>query len=330
MIATSRHWLPLVAVVFLAGCQIPATGESRQQAASPLESPSPSGSDGSPASSSPGKSPGRSIDEVLLFFPAKFPDGQWAPKGLTFEDVWFNAADGTRLHGWYCPCDDARAAVLYCHGNGGNVSYCSRDLALLQHRLRVSVLAFDYRGYGRSHGVPTVEGVLKDARAARQLLAKRAGLDPAEVVLMGRSLGGAVAVRLASEAAPRGLILESTFSSLREVASQHYPALAWVVPPEKLNSVSAISRYDGPLLQSHGSADRTISYASGKRLFAAAKGPKTFVTIPRGDHNDPQTEDYYRKLDGFLDGLPAARTAGGIERARGSQPAAEPVPPGRQ
>jgi fermentation-respiration switch protein FrsA (DUF1100 family) len=158
-----------------------------------------------------------------------------------------------------------------------------------------------------------VEGVLKDARAARQVLAKRAGVDPAEVVLMGRSLGGAVAVRLASEAAPRGLILESTFSSLRDVASEHYPAVAWGVPQEKLNSVSAISRYDGPLLQSHGDADRTISFASGKKLFLAAKGPKTFVTIPGGDHNDAQTDDYYLQLDRFLDKLPIGRAANSAE-----------------
>jgi uncharacterized protein len=80
-----------------------------------------------------------------------------------------------------------------------------------------------------------------------------------------------------------------------------------------LNSVAAISRYVGPLLQSHGTADRTISFASGKRLFAAAKGPKTFVTIRGGDHNDAQTEDYYRQLDRFLDGLPAGQTARAAE-----------------
>ncbi len=285
------------------GCQSPPAAQSQQPSASALESQS-SGSDRSPASSSSGKSPGRSIDEQVLFFPSKFPAGDWPPKGLDFEDVWFSADDGTRLHGWFCPCDAPRAAVLYCHGNGGNVAYCSRDLALLQRRLRVSVLAFDYRGYGRSQGTPTVEGILRDARAARQILAKRVGLGAADLVLMGRSLGGAVAVRLASEAAPRGLVLESTFSSLRDVASEHYPGVAWLVPSEKLNSVSAISRYRGPLLQSHGDADRTISFASGRKLFLAAKGAKKFVTIPGGDHNDPQTDEYYGELDRFIEGLP--------------------------
>ncbi len=251
------------------------------------------------------KPPVRSIDELLLFFPAKFPAGQWTPRGLKFEDARFSADDGTRLHGWYCPCDDPRAVVLLAHGNGGNVSYCAHDLATLQRRLRVSVLAFDYRGYGRSQGVPSVEGIFKDAHAARQFLVRRAGVNSADVVLMGRSLDGAVVVQLAAESAPRGLVLESTFSSLRDVAKVHYPALAWLVPRAKLDSVSQIARYAGPLLQSHGDADRTIPFTLGRKLFDAAPGAKTFVKISGGDHNDPQTEDYYRRLDRFIGQLPA-------------------------
>jgi fermentation-respiration switch protein FrsA (DUF1100 family) len=261
----------------------------------------------SSASSPSSSSRHRSLDELLLFYPSKYPEGDWKPADLVFEDVWFPSPDGTRLHGWYCPCPNARAVLLYAHGNGGNLSQYASLMRYFQKDLRLTTLIFDYRGYGRSEGVPTVAGVLQDARAARALLARRAGVREEDVVLMGRSLGGAVAVQLAAQKRPRGLILESTFSSLREVAAIHYPRLAWIIPVDKLDSLSLIKRYDGPLLQSHGDADRTIPYALGRKLFEAARGPKVFVPVPGGDHNDPQPLEYYRRLDEFLAGLPPRR-----------------------
>lgn len=255
-------------------------------------------------SSSPRPSQSRSLDELLLFYPAKYPKGQWQPKGLVFEDAWFEAEDGTRLHGWFCPCRNPRGVFLFAHGNAGNVSYYGPFLKYLQTRLGVTVLAFDYRGYGRSEGTPTVEGVLQDARAARRFLVRRAGIKETEVVLMGRSLGGAVVVQLAAEANPRWLILESTFSSLKDTASHHYPRLAWLVPASKLDSVAQIARYQGPLLQSHGDADQTIPIALGWKLFQAAKGPKDFVRIPGADHNDPPSREYLKRLEQFVASLP--------------------------
>jgi len=241
-----------------------------------------------------------SVDELLLFFPSKHPEGNWQPEGLEFEDVWFNAADGTRLHGWYCPCESPRAYVLFAHGNAGNLATQASLLDYLHDSMHVAVLAFDYRGYGRSEGRPSVEGALDDARAARTTLAKKAGIKESDVVLMGRSLGGAVVVRLAGELAPRGLVLESTFSSLKDVAAHHYPSLARLVPEDKLDSAAWIARYKGPLLQSHGTADRTVPFELGKKLFEAAQEPKTFITITGGGHNSLQSEEYYKALDRFL------------------------------
>jgi uncharacterized protein len=241
-----------------------------------------------------------SIDEMFLFFPTKYPDGDWQPNGLAFEDAWFGSQDGTRLHGWYCPCANARAAVLYCHGNGGNLSHRRYHLQFLQRDLRVSALIFDYRGYGRSEGKPSVKGILQDARAARKIVAGRAGVNESQIVLLGESLGGAVAVDLAGTDGARGLILESTFSSLADAARHHYPKLAWLVPAGKLDSVSRIASYKGPLLQCHGDADQTIPYELGVKLFDAAPGPKKFVRIAGGDHNDPPTAEYLRELDRFF------------------------------
>jgi fermentation-respiration switch protein FrsA (DUF1100 family) len=247
------------------------------------------------------KSP--SLDELLMFYPSRYPDGDWKPKGLNFEDVWFRAEDGTRLHGWYCPCDKPRAIVLFAHGNAGNLSHRASRMQYLQKDLRVTVFIFDYRGYGRSEGVPTVEGILQDARAARAWLAHRAAVQQSQIVLMGRSLGGAVVVQLAAESPARGLVLESTFSSFKDVAAHHYPRLAWLAPANKLDSAAQIGRHKGPLLQSHGDKDGTVPHALGLKLFHAANDPKWFVTIRGGDHNDPQSAEYYKQLDRFLDAL---------------------------
>jgi fermentation-respiration switch protein FrsA (DUF1100 family) len=243
------------------------------------------------------------LDELLLFYPSKYPDGDWKPKGLNFEDVWFKAEDGTRLHGWYCPCDKPRALLLFAHGNAGNLSWRSELMLYLQKQLRVTALIFDYRGYGRSEGVPTAQGIVQDARAARLFLAHRAEVPESQIVLMGRSLGGAVVVQLAAESAARGLILESTFSSLKEVAAYHFPWLAWLVRASKLDSLSQIKRYKGPLLQSHGDADSTVPYSLGLKLFRAANESKRWITIHDGDHNSPRSPEYCREVDRFLDEL---------------------------
>lgn len=245
----------------------------------------------------------RSIDELLLFFPLKHPEGNWTPQGLRFQDVWFTAKDTTKLHGWYCPAEESRGTILVAHGNAGNIATRAEWLRVLQARLRVSTLMFDYRGYGRSDGVPTVEGVLQDARAARTKLSELAGVKESELILMGESIGGAVVVQLAAEAAPRGLILQSTFSSLRDMADFHYRKLSWLVRPNKLDSFTQIARYHGPLLQSHGNRDEIVPFSSAEKLFRAANEPKTFVTITGADHNDWLTDAYLRRLDEFVASL---------------------------
>ena len=255
------------------------------------------------------------FEESLVFFPARYDEGEWQPAGLAFEDAWFQSADGTRLHGWYVAHEQPRAVVLFCHGNAGNVSHRAATLEILHDTVGVSVLAFDYRGYGRSEGKPSEAGILADARAARQWLARRAGVDPGQIVVMGRSLGGAVAVDLAArptaaEPVPqdwkgaRALVVESSFSSIPDVAAYHYPWLPvrWLMRT-RLDSAAKIGAYHGPLLQSHGTADTIVPYRFGRRLFEAANEPKQWLTFPDLDHNDPQPPEYYDALGEFLDRL---------------------------
>ncbi len=243
------------------------------------------------------------MENSMIFFPSVYPDGFWDPPGLEFEDAWFTAADGTKLHGWYVPHDSPRAVLLFAHGNAGNISH-RYDLLQELHELGVATLAFDYRGYGRSSGEQSEQGVLADARAARTWLAGKAGVGETDIVLMGESLGGGVMVDLAAHDGARGLILENTFTSLPDVAAYHYPWLpVRTLMRTRLDSAAKIAKYHGPLLQLHGDADTIIPYSIGQQLFSVANEPKTFVTIPRGDHNDQRTPEAIRAIDAFLSRL---------------------------
>ncbi|HEX3726189.1 MAG TPA: alpha/beta hydrolase [Pirellulales bacterium] len=243
-------------------------------------------------------------ENSLIFFPSVYPAGRWNPPGLAFEDAWFQAADGTKLHGWYVPHEHPRAVVLFAHGNGGNLSGRADTVGALAKRLGLAVMIFDYRGYGRSEGRPTGAGVLADARAARAWLAKRAGVSESELVLFGESLGGAVVVDLASRDGARGLVLDRTFSSLPDVAKVHYPWLpVRLLMRTRLDSVSKIGDYHGPLLQIHGDADTLVPLVLARRLFAAAHEPKTLMIIPGGDHNDLRTGVFYQAFDEFISRL---------------------------
>ena len=246
------------------------------------------------------------LERRFVFFPTA--QGDWNPKWLQFEEAHFQAEDGTRLHGWYLEHPRPRAVVLFAHGNAGNLTHRIDIVEQLRWRLHVSVMIFDYRGYGKSRGSPTEQGILQDARAARAWLARRANVAEQEIVLLGRSLGGGVMVDLAARDGARALVLDSTFTSLPDVGAWHYPWLPvrWLMRT-RLDSLSKIGQYRGPLLQFHGDADRIVPYELGRRLFQAAPGPrKRFVTLAGHDHNDPLPDRFYRELERFLKDLPPA------------------------
>jgi pimeloyl-ACP methyl ester carboxylesterase len=167
------------------------------------------------------------------------------------------------------------------------------------------VFAFDYRGYGQSDGHPTEAGCIADGAAAQRWLAQRLGIERRDVILMGRSLGSAVAVALAADNGARALVLENAFTAMPDVASIHYPWLPvhWVMK-NRYDSVARIRRYTGPLLQTHGAADVLIPIALARALFDAAPSKnKKWVEFPGIGHNDSEPARFYAELAAFVDAV---------------------------
>ena len=228
--------------------------------------------------------------------------GDWNPTGLNHEEVWFDSADGTKLHGWFLPHPAPKYALVYCHGNGEHIALNAELAAHLRDSLQASVFMFDYRGYGRSEGKPSEDGCIADGCAAQHWLAKRMAMRPSEVVLMGRSLGSAVALAAAAKNGARALVLENGFTSMPEIAALHYPLIpVRFAMDNRYECLQWISQYRGPLFQTHGEADDLMPLAMSRRLFDAAPSPlKRWVSFPGLGHNSPWPTAYYDELAGFL------------------------------
>jgi pimeloyl-ACP methyl ester carboxylesterase len=201
-----------------------------------------------------------------------------------FTDLEIATDDGERLHGWWIPAAaPAIGHVLLCHGNAGNIGDRVVHAALLT-AAGFDVLSFDYRGYGRSTGRPDEHGTYLDARAARDALLRQEGVD--EVIYLGESLGGAIALALACEHPPTGLILQSTFTSVRAMARLHYPFIPRALVPEAYPSLRIVRDLRTPLLVLHGSEDSIVPLMEGEALFEAAPEPKRIEVFAGAGHND--------------------------------------------
>ncbi|MFI5782302.1 alpha/beta hydrolase [Nocardia sp. NPDC051570] len=229
--------------------------------------------------------PAEPILNALTFFPERQITLTPQRYGLDYEDLYFTAADGTRINGWFVRSRNPFAHILYAHGNGGNIGDRSPILALLAEA-GFDVLVFDYRGFGRSAGRPGERGMYLDARAARQALLDRSGVDPNRVLYLGKSLGGAVLIELATAHPPAGLILMSTFTGLRDAARAVYPLLPKPFVPNAFPSLSRLRTVEVPALIMHGDDDELLPVRMGHELYRAAPGPKQLEIYPGGRHND--------------------------------------------
>ena len=246
-----------------------------------------------------------SLIERFIFFPESEIVATPGSLSLEYEDVWFSASDGITLHGWWVP-GSRPETILWFHGNAGNISHRVDNLRLLHDHVGVNVFLFDYRQYGRSQGKASEEGLYADARGALAYLRSRGDLSQERIVYFGRSLGSAVAVDLAAASAPRGLILETPFASLRAMARRLLPGPLSAVVPVGFDNLAKIPNIRCPKLFIHGDSDEIVPYEQGRLLFEAASPPKSFFTIRGAGHNDTYIvagSRYFAHMRDFLDGL---------------------------
>jgi uncharacterized protein len=226
-----------------------------------------------------------------------------AAHGFAYEDIDFVSRDGVRLHGWFVPNADARYVLLFFHGNTRNISHGINSIALF-HELGFSTFVFDYRGYGRSEGKPSEQGTCLDAEAAWRWLVETRGFAPERIVLHGRSLGAAIATWLAARHEPAALVIESTFTSMPEVAAELYPLLpARLLMRYRYPVRDYLKQVHCPVLVVHGREDELIPYRHGQALFEAANEPKVFMDI-EGKHYDGHMASgrhYYEGLAAFYE-----------------------------
>jgi uncharacterized protein len=224
---------------------------------------------------------------ALVYLPSRRILETPAAAGLPFEELTIETTDGERLHGWWVPAETGPvlAHVLLCHGNAGNVGDRVLHAALLSEA-GFDVLLFDYRGYGRSTGRPSEDGTGRDAAAARAALLDRPGVDPARLVYLGESLGAAVALALALDHPPAGLVLQSAFTSIRDMARRHYPFVPRALVPDAYRSLEGIGELHAPLLVVHGEDDDIVPLLHGEELYAAAPEPKQLEVLRGVGHND--------------------------------------------
>lgn len=245
------------------------------------------------------------LDQFFVYHPAPWEDRNWASlSGLPLQDVWFPAADGTKLFGWYVEAAPGAPVLLWCHGNAGNIIHRLDNLAAL-YRIGLSVLLFDYRGYGRSQGAPTEEGLYQDALGGHAYLLDARRVRAERLVLFGRSLGAAVAGDLATRRRAAGLILESCFPSVAAVARTVSFGLPfhWLLSA-RYDLLERLPKISMPILVIHGERDTIIPIELGRQVFEAALQPKSFYSVPGADHNDLPFvggRPYFQRLKRFAE-----------------------------
>lgn len=244
----------------------------------------------------------------LVYYPeiGRWDAGTPKDRGLAFEPVTVATADGEKLSAWWVPAERARGTVLIFHGNAGSIAH-RLDYLEMFRRLGYASFIIDYRGYGRSTGSPSEEGTYRDAEAAWAWLTAERGVKPGDVVILGESLGCAVAAWLAARTAPRALVLASAFTSAPALGAQVYPFLpVRLISRFSYDTLGALKSVKAPVLVAHSREDDIIPFSHGKALFEAAKEPKEFLEMS-GGHNDAflfARPEWTARLSAFLEACP--------------------------
>ncbi len=239
-----------------------------------------------------------------IYYPSKYPEGNWElQRAAGATDAWMETSDGVKIHGWWVEREGSPLATLFLHGNAGNITDRTRRIQEIV-AAGSSVLMLDYRGYGKSSGRPSEQGLYRDSEAGFIYLLGK-GYRAEQIVLHGESLGTAVAIDLASRRPCAGLILEAPFTSASDVAATVVPFLGPLLI-RSYNSLPKIRWIRVPMLFLQGDRDEVVPLRLGQELFAAAQGQKTFWMIPGAGHNDILERagaEYRHRLSASYEGL---------------------------
>ncbi|MFH0790963.1 MAG: alpha/beta hydrolase [Candidatus Omnitrophota bacterium] len=242
------------------------------------------------------------LEQKGLYHPYKEIPQTPADSGIIYEEVNFKTTDGCLLNGWFVPAKGSKITVLYCHGNAGNIYHRLHKVNFF-HGMGVNFFIFDYRGYGKSAGVPSEKGLYKDVQAAYDYIVSRNDVDKDKIVVYGKSLGGPVAADLCLNRKASALILEGSFASVALRAQQLYPFLPMkLLITQKYDTMAKVKNIHIPKLIAHGRGDDVISFRHGEILFASAAEPKQFLPF-EGGHNDDiyvTSPEYRQSLEKFL------------------------------
>jgi hypothetical protein len=226
------------------------------------------------------------LERMIVYYPAREVMDTPESIGLSFQDVFLETEDGVRLHGWYLPCAEAKNTLIIFHGNAGNIGHRVEWLGMLKS-LALHILIIDYRGYGKSGGQPFENGLYRDASAAYGWWMREHSAGGQKLIVLGESLGGAVAVDLASRVRVDGLILQSTFTNAWDMAKTILPiGLVQPLLGVHFDSESKIRKVVCPKLFFHGTRDDIVPLRLGRKLYDAAMSPKLFFEIEGAGHND--------------------------------------------
>ncbi len=244
------------------------------------------------------------IEHTHIFFPSK--ELELAPQDLnfSFKEANVSVKEKVILHGWFFPLEGAKDTLLFLHGNAGNISHRLEKIAILR-KTGTNIFIIDYRGYGKSSGKPSEKGLYADALAAYRYLTEELFIAPRNIILYGESLGAAVAVNLAAQTEVKALILEGSFSSARDIGKKLYPYLPMCFASDLFNSLEKIRKIKAPKLFFHSPDDEIVPFALGRKLYAAASGPKQFKAL-KGGHNWAFADSsgvYLQEIIKFLESL---------------------------
>lgn len=243
------------------------------------------------------------LQDQLIFYPSNTIVSAPSSIGLEYEDVILHTPDDVQLHGWYIPAPNARGVILFLHGNAGNISHRLPSLEIF-HSLGLSTLIVDYRGYGNSQGSPSEQGIYTDAETAWNYLIMERGYQPKDIIIFGRSLGGATAAWLAARVLPAGVILESTFTSLKTLAQKYYPYMpVGLLLRSRFSTKDSMAAINAPLLILHSRDDELVPYTHAEALHSAANNPHQLHAM-KGGHDDGfllSGDSYIQALKRFTD-----------------------------